>query len=327
MQFAAPLNFCANCLLILVCVFAEVVGRDTPAAASHRKLPMGVMRFLVQPAEAAMNWPESTSAYITALDGRVFQGRAELSGNVLSCTRASSESGKLHVAWPIPGLGRPVLTTASLPESEQPYLLTLELARGRIGELRDQAFQWQFAGMVISPEYTDLMKSAFTDFSKASASRSEPLAASQLAHEARARRVVPAKSWLGPTRCNASKAARRRRRIRPRCSAARSTPECLTEPLKRSFFQTFSAAAVPIEWSRVEPTEGTYDWQPLDTLVDACLRRRCVVRGGPLLDLSPAGLPTWLCRGRRTSSICKALSAISWRRPSAGMRDGFAFGK
>lgn len=255
---------------------------------------MGVMRFLVLPAEAAMNWPESSSAYITALDGRVFQGRIELAGNVLSCTRANSDSGKLHVAWPVPGMGRPVLTTASLPESDHPYLLTLELARGKIGELRDQAFQWQFAGMSISPEYQELMKTAFSLFSKASASRSEPLAASQYAQEALVH-ACRAGDLLARSYTLQRKQSRKASSVHPPALLGCTLDAAaLEDPLRRSFFGTFSAAAVPIEWSRVEPVEGSYQWQPLDALVDACQRRRCVIRAGPLLDLAPGGLPVWL---------------------------------
>lgn len=255
---------------------------------------MGVMRFQVMPPEAAADWPEAASAYVTGMDGRVFQGRVELLGNVLAYTRPTSESGKLHVAWPVPDFGRPVLTTTSLPESETPYLLALELARGKIGELRDQTFQWQFAGMSIATEIESLTKEAFRLFSKASASRGDATQASHFAQQA-LQVACRAAELLGRSYTQQRRLSRRQSFNHPPallgCTLDESTCE---EHYESLFFDTFSAAAVPIEWSRVEPTEGSYRWEPLEAMVECCQRRRCVIRGGPLLDLSAGGLPTWL---------------------------------
>lgn len=255
---------------------------------------MGVMRFLVLPAEAAADWPEASSAYITALDGRVYSGRVELHGNVLACTRATSDSGKLHVAWPVAGFGRPVLTTASLPESDQPYLLVLELARGKIGELREQVFQWETAGMAISPEFRSLQKQAFAHFSKASASRGDPPAAVQAAQRA-LDLAVEAADMLGRSYTAQRRQSRKAWSMHPPALLGCTVDEsALSGSLQEFFFGTFTAASVPMEWSRVEPVEGMYGWQAMDALLDACQRRRCVVRAGPLLDLSADGLPQWL---------------------------------
>ena len=123
-------------------------------------------------------------AYITGLDGRVYPLRVTLDDDVLTCTRSSSESGKLHIPWPVAGRGEPILTTASLPERERPFLLPLELARGRIGSLRDQSFQWKHAGMVIPPEFDQLMQRAFRDFARASGCREDVAESGRLAQQA-----------------------------------------------------------------------------------------------------------------------------------------------
>ncbi|MCA9052586.1 MAG: beta-galactosidase, partial [Planctomycetaceae bacterium] len=255
---------------------------------------MGVMRFLALPAEIANDWRDASSAYVTALDGRVFAARVELTDSVLSCTRASSESGKLHVAWPVEGFGRPVLTTASLPESDQPYLLVLELARGKIGEVREQAFQWQFAGMMISDDFREQQRKAFQLFSKASAAKGDPQTASGLAQQA-LESICTAAATLARSYTVQRQQSRALSQSHPPALLGCTLDDSvLTEPHRSTFFQTFSAAAVPIEWSRVEPVEGEYRWQLLDTLVESCQRKRCIIRAGPMLDLSTGGLPSWL---------------------------------
>ncbi|MFV0442230.1 MAG: endo-1,4-beta-xylanase [Planctomycetaceae bacterium] len=269
--------------------------RSEPADASVDGTNlMGVMRFLVLPDEAAQQWPEASSAYITGLDGRVFISRVELLGKVLKCTRASSESGKLHVSWPVPDVGRLVLTTTSLPESDQPYLLPLELARGKIGELRDQSFQWQSAGMMIPSDYHEPMAQAFQLFSRASIQKGAPEAAARLAQQA-LKLACQAGEVLAKSYTHQRRLSRKASSIHPPALLGCTLDESIVDkPLRHAFFSTFSAAAVPIEWSRVEPVEGSYQWEPFDKLVDACQRRRCVVRAGPLIDFSPGGLPVWL---------------------------------
>jgi len=252
------------------------------------------MRFLLPRQAASGDWPESAAAYVTGLDGRVYPGRVEVSGSALTFTRAASDSGKLHVAWPVAGFGRPVLTTTSLPENAHPYLLTLELARGKICELRDQAFQWHFAGMQLPKEFELGIRKAFQLFSRASASRSVPETADALAQQA-LELACQSAAILGRAYTEQRSQSRKQS-----FSSAPALLGCMLDETgcrpdwQADFFDTFSAAAVPIEWLRVEPAEGNYCWDALDGMVDCCQRRRCVVRGGPLLDLSPGGLPSWL---------------------------------
>ncbi|RPI77108.1 MAG: glycoside hydrolase, partial [Planctomycetaceae bacterium] len=98
---------------------------------------MGVMRFQVDPPELLEDWPEVYRGFISGIDQCAWPTRVEIEGSVIVCRRTNSDSGKFSVAWPVPGFGRPVLTTASLPERQQPYLLTVELARGKIVQVRN----------------------------------------------------------------------------------------------------------------------------------------------------------------------------------------------
>ena len=106
---------------------------------------MGVMRFSVRRSGHEPDWPELAGAYLSGFDGRVYETDLQLDGDILSCHRESAtESARLHVAYPVPGFGRPILCTASLREREEPYLLALELARGRLGQLlQDGEQHWR----------------------------------------------------------------------------------------------------------------------------------------------------------------------------------------
>src|SRR4051794_8204410 len=125
---------------------------------------MGAMRFLVNSPQLLENCPKLERAYISGSDGRIFPTRIEISDRVITCRRTGCESGRFQLAWPVPGFGVPVVTTASLPEREEPYLLTLELARGKIAQVRDQVSLWEVSGMFLPDSCTRPLSEAHRAF-------------------------------------------------------------------------------------------------------------------------------------------------------------------
>lgn len=259
---------------------------------------MGLMRFLIHPQELVDDWPELQSAYITGLDGRIYPTRVEVQGNLLNCRRSHSDSGKLHVPLPLPDNSRPVCTTASLPERDQPYLLTLELCRGKLAEVRDQFASWQMLGMKIPAEFDALHRSAFSRFAQASAAQDSAEHAGRLAIESlrdsHAAADVLTRAYV-------------EQRLAMRYGGLGHAPALLGAKLDaglteqealRTFCQTFAAAVVPVEWRDIEPEEGKYEWGVVDQLVNAAERHRSILRAGPLIDLGPGGLPEWLAQWR-----------------------------
>ena len=256
---------------------------------------MGVMRFLI-PAIRLKDWPEVHRAYVCGVDQSVFPTRVELDGNVLACRRQTSESGKLHVAWGVNGFGRPVLSTASLPEREQPYVLAVELARGKIVQVRNQLATWQGAGMQIPADFVSLHSAAHQAFTKAAAAQDKPEQAAVFAQQA-LEKACGAAEVLTQAYSRQSLANRHRRYAQVPtllgCHLSQNVPDSAQG---EQFLAAFNSAGVPIEWRSVEPTEGEYLWDAADAQVEWCQEHKLVIRGGPLLDLSPNGLPPWLVK-------------------------------
>jgi GH35 family endo-1,4-beta-xylanase len=256
---------------------------------------MGVMRFLVHPAEALEDWDEAHRAYISGLDARVFPTRIEIDGSLMSCRRKASGSGKLHVAWPVPGFGRPLLSTTSLSERDEPYVLAVELARGKIAKVRDQYSAWEIAGMQTPEEFRQPHREAYRLFSRAALIQSEqPEEASRLAIEALTH-ACEAANILTQTYTRQRLFVRRRRAPRlPASLGCNLGPVVPEEAAADQFCQAFNAACVPVDWRSVEPAEGVYNWDTFDAQVEWCDQHKLLMRGGPLLDFSPGGLPDWL---------------------------------
>jgi hypothetical protein len=257
---------------------------------------MGVMRFVVHPRELLADWPEVHRAYISGVDQAAWPTRVEVNGSQILCRRLNSDSGKLNIAWPVPGFGRPVLATASLPEREETYILAVELARGKIVQVRNQLAMWQSAGMSIPDEFVPLHREAHQLLARSVAAQDDPAEASAIAQQAIIRECQAAEAL---TRSYTAQRLEVRHRQYPQlptvlgCSVGDSS---LAAAQQKQFLSAFNGAAIPLQWRYIEPEEGDYRWETYDAHVEWALANNLLLRGGPLVDLSPGGLPKWLAQ-------------------------------
>ena len=257
---------------------------------------MGLIRFAVHPASLLSEWPEVHAGYLTGADGRVFQTRIEILDNIVGCRRTSSESAKFHVVWPVKGVGRVVIPTASLPEREEPYLLAVELARGKIVQVRNQAAQWELAGLKIPAEFTDPSRAAHLAFSRAASSQQRPEEASELANQAICYACQAGEILTRSYAAQALAGRLQRFGVLPvsvGCELQGVIPSASTTEM---FTEMFNSATVAVPWTSIEQVEGEYNWDAADQQVEWCESQKLMVRGGPLVDLGPDGLPEWLSR-------------------------------
>lgn len=257
---------------------------------------MGLIRFAVHPASLLSNWPEVHAGYLTGADGRVFPTRIEVQDNIVGCRRTSSESAKFHVAWPVQGFGTLMIPTASLIEREQPYLLPVELARGKIVQMRNQAAQWELSGMKIPAEFIVHSRAAHKAFSRAASSQQHPDESSNLANEA-IREACTAAEILTRSYAAQSLAGRLQRfgtlSFSIGCDLQEALPTAETED---AFSSLFNSATVSVPWRVIEAVEGEYNWDLTDKQLEWCESHRMMVLGGPLLDFGADRLPPWLDR-------------------------------
>jgi hypothetical protein len=255
---------------------------------------MGVMRFLVYPPELILAWPEVFDGYLSGADGRVFSTEIEVTGNVLTCRRSVADSGRLHVAWPVAGFGRPVVSTASLPERDEPYLLPLELARGKIAQLRDQISAWEVGGMTVPEEFQAPYHEASRKFREATAHQNQPERMADFSRQS-LEQALAAAEIVVDAYASQRLAARRKRSPQPPaalgCSLGQVSPQ---QDLATGFRESFAAALIAAEWKYVESAAGDAKWDLVDAQLEWALANRLFVFGGPLVDLSAEGIPEWL---------------------------------
>ena len=152
---------------------------------------MGVLKFLLPSNDLAHRLPGFRKAYITGLDRTPGRLSVEFRNGLMACFRETSESGRLFVPWSIAGYGTPIVGTATLAERSSPYMLALELARGKLNDVRNQTADWVQMGLRVSPELSEVMAQARKAFIQAAMSSDSPescLTASQASLEASSRR-------------------------------------------------------------------------------------------------------------------------------------------
>ncbi|HJT76983.1 MAG TPA: endo-1,4-beta-xylanase, partial [Gemmataceae bacterium] len=202
--------------------------------------------------------------------------------------RAVDESGFLMAPWPVEGAGQLMGTTATLMERPAPYNLLVELARGKINQVRCQAADWQAGGLTMPPALADQVRQASHAFGRTVARGADQAqAALSLAYAAGhelVREYVEQVLTLRHQRTavlDTSLGVRLGSRV-PEGAEADALARCC------------NSVSLPFAWNSIEPAEGNFVWEPHDALLDWAARHGLEVTAGPLVDFSASRLPDWL---------------------------------
>jgi GH35 family endo-1,4-beta-xylanase len=211
----------------------------------------------------------------------------------LSVSRVVDESGFLLVPWSIDGRGLLMGTSATLIERPQPYNLIVELARGKVNQVRCQAFDWRAGGLVLSRELEQLIRDAGLSFAHAVAGV-PPEEASQ---QAQAALDLAYKSAEQLVSAYVSQVFQIRHQRQAKldstlaCLLGKTVPPAnLAAPLTAAF----NSVSLPFSWNHIENEEATYRFEESDALLDWAQKQKLEVTAGPLIDFSSAQLPAWL---------------------------------
>ena len=256
---------------------------------------MGVTRFRTDPLDPSGQWPILESTYFAGFDGRVMATRVERDGSQIACIRPVSDSGKLKTVWPLSDGRSMTLTTCSLRERDEPYNLAVELARGKIGELRNQAAQWAMGGMAIPAAARKAEAEAFKLFTQAACSQASDSAGAAVIAQQAIDAACRADDELLRAYTMQRLAGHQRAGALPvvlGCGVA-SPPDAEGT---QQFNNAFTAVEAAASWRTIEPTVGNYDWSAVDTVIQWAASEGLMVRGGPLLDFREGAMPDWLTK-------------------------------
>ncbi len=211
----------------------------------------------------------------------------------LLVARATDESGYVMAPWSIEGAGRLMTATPTVIERPQPYQLQVELARGKVNQVRSQAADWLMGGLQMPPELAELIREATRAFARAvsylPSSDAGPPAQESL------RFAFQAADQL--VQAYVSQVFQVRHSRQPRLDTAlgcRLGPAVPADALAAPLLEACNTLCIPFSWNEVEPAEADYQWEGYDAVLQWAQAQGAHVLGGPLIDFSTGRLPDWL---------------------------------
>jgi hypothetical protein len=260
---------------------------------------MGIMHFLLPASLSAVATRELQRACVVGgPDNMPYPSQVRLDNGRLTVARNVDESGALVVPWELRDAGLLMSASATLIERTAPYLLPVELARGKVNQVRSQLSDWLAGGLQVSAgalqqvhmatlAFTRAVTQAATDQAVKHAQEALALAhgaAEQLA-QAYVDQVFQVRQQRMP-RLDTALGCRLGTTVPGEPTASAASCEALV--------QTCNCVCLPFAWNEIEPAESDYNWAPHDAVLDWAESQGVAVAAGPLIDFSKGRLPDWL---------------------------------
>jgi hypothetical protein len=255
---------------------------------------MGMMKFQLPPnlstdAVAALK----RACVVGGPDSMPYPTQVGVDRDLLTVSRNVDESGCLLVPWEVEGAGQLMCSTATLIERATPYNLQVELARGRVNQLRNQAADWQLGGVQVADPLLQQIRAATRAFTRALTRMPSP----QSVDFAQSALTLgfDASDQLALTYLDQLAQFRHQRLpyfdTTLGCRLGATVPQ---GQLAADLTKACNAICLPLSWGEIEPVEATYHWETSDAVLAWASEQGLAVSAGPLVDFSTARLPDWL---------------------------------
>jgi hypothetical protein len=254
---------------------------------------MGTMTFLLPAELSPGSYRELERTCVAGgPDNMPWPTELRLDADQLVVQRAVDESGYLMAPWPVHGLGHLMGSSATLMERPTPYNLLVELARGKVNQVRCQAADWRAGGLQLAASLSQQIHDASLAFGQA-ATQARPEEASRLA-QAAIDQAYQSAGRLVAAYVDQVFTIRHQRQPRLDTALACRLSAVPDEAAAPELLSTCNAVTVPLTWNTVEAEEATYRWERHDAQLAWAEANGLPVAAGPLIDFSSAQLPAWL---------------------------------
>lgn len=224
----------------------------------------------------------------------MIQGDIKLKDGTITATASGHTNFALCLLYDAGKSGRLMLQTSILPQREEPYMLSLELARHRIKSFLDISESWSL--FHLSDDNPAIMRweEARLNFTKALVAPDHQRAG-ELARIA-LEMSIDASEKL--TMAHAHILLHNRYAHKAASSSAlgiQVETSRFDEPLRQLLINNIDILTIPMHWSKIEPKEGEFYWGEIDRWVKWARDNRKHIIGGPLLDFTSAdSIPPWI---------------------------------
>lgn len=234
-----------------------------------------------------------TGAYLVGSDDVALRGEITYRKGLVTCKKRTAGPAGLCLPWTLETGQRIMLETARLIERDRPYVLQVELLRGRLTRISQKLEDWGFLdnddGQPFMERFDRCRDKLVDALQAASTDDAARVADVALADSIRLSEEL--------TRFHADLFLERRRHGGPlgrRVFGCFIDPEQTSDGYRKLLTSAFDFSALPCWWRTVEPAEQKFNWKPIDACVEWAAKNRLPLRGTPLLSFSERNLPDWL---------------------------------
>ncbi len=255
-----------------------------------------MLRFAFRQVEGAPVSINIARAYLLGPNEEAIAGEIRLSDGQLECVPSIRRAVAVNLECEMKEMGRLSISTCLLEQRKEPYSLLLELARHRIKHFIAKCEDWQIwdhpAAVDALAEWNEarlLFTGALTtqDRNQADDLSSRALIKGLQASEKLA--VAHSAVWLH--RRFAVKGASKMVlgvRVDPRVQPANTADAA----------KTFDMIALPLSWAKIERSPGKFDFSSITPWFDWATKAGRTILAGPVIDLNPANVPSWIAAKR-----------------------------
>ncbi|MEM9883762.1 MAG: endo-1,4-beta-xylanase [Planctomycetota bacterium] len=239
--------------------------------------------------------PTLRNAYLLDSEGNGVRCEFSFQDGELWCDKRETGTAALALQHPAGDLGELTLQTCLLPEREEPYLLSVELARHRLMTVYNKLEDWAMFELEASHPVSKREQRARSKFIEALCHQKEdPARASRLADESLAASLDGSEE-LALAHSELLLNRRKESGSLPRAPLGCGVALDERGPALRSAAAAhFDYVQLPLPWKHLSPEENAYRWDDADDWVAWAQAQRKPVLAGPVISFEPACLPDWL---------------------------------
>lgn len=234
-----------------------------------------------------------SGAYLVGSDDIPLRADITFAKGIISCKKRAAGPAGLALLWEVSGVGSILLETIRVQERDRPYILQVELARGRLMRLLNKLEDW---GLLDHADLTEVLSRVdeVRGLVIQALQADTPAEAASIGEEALRQGVVVSED------ISHHYAALLLERKKQSGGLSRPVFGCAihldrpSELSRKRLASAFDFVTVPIVWRDIEPSEQTFNWKPLDAWVELLSKHNIPIRGSALLSFSEKQVPDWL---------------------------------
>jgi hypothetical protein len=223
-------------------------------------------------------------------DGAPVPTRRHREKGRLTLTRAENESVLAAAPWPGADGHERVVTSGTLRLARDPYQLLTELARGAVNRVRSLVAMFHAVGLPVPQPLIDAVGRVSKQFGRVALKSETDTAVVCEVIDAACELADNCASRLTDYRLQARLEMDGPLTTRLGVRLAHLPPPAEREALAAALH----AVRIVPRWRDIEPRESTFNWAPLDAMVEWASAAGLEVSIGPLIDLADGPFPDWL---------------------------------